>query len=106
MRKVGFYSARLETQICNEDVVHYAVACRSEYKAASHRAVVAERGKPKVQFQTAGIDMLAASACNYYSGVTQKEAEAFYTAWEDVIYDALYGEHYISYAINRIRTDP
>ena len=34
------------------------------------------------------------------------EAEAFYTAWEDVIYDALYGEHYISYAINRIRTDP
>ena len=45
LRKVGFYSARLETQICNEDVVHYAVACRSEYKAASHRAVVAERGK-------------------------------------------------------------
>ena len=30
------------------------------------------------------------------------EAEDFYTAWEDVIYDTLYGEHYISYAINRM----
>ena len=28
-------------------------------------------------------DMLTASACNYYSGVTQKEAEAFYTALTD-----------------------
>ena len=38
---------------------------------------------PKRVDQTAGIDMLAASACNYYSGVTQKEAEAFYTALTD-----------------------
>lgn len=38
---------------------------------------------PKRVDQTAGIDMLAASACNYYSGVTQKEAEAFYTTLTD-----------------------
>ena len=38
---------------------------------------------PRRVDQTAGIDMLAASACNYYSGVTQKEAEAFYTALTD-----------------------
>lgn len=34
-----------------------------------------------------------------------REAEDFYTEWEDVVYDTLYGEHYISYAINRIRED-
>ncbi|MGE0076284.1 MAG: dihydrofolate reductase [Bacteroidales bacterium] len=28
--------------------------------------------------QDAGVDMVAASACNYYEGVTQKEAEDFY----------------------------
>ena len=33
------------------------------------------------------------------------EAEEFYTEWEDVIYDTLYGEKYISYALNRIRMD-
>ena len=33
------------------------------------------------------------------------EAEDFYTEWEDVIYDTLYGEHYISSAINRIREE-
>lgn len=38
---------------------------------------------PKRVDQTAGIDMIAASACNYYDGVTQKEAEAFYTALTD-----------------------
>nr|WP_273496232.1 dihydrofolate reductase [Rikenella microfusus] len=38
---------------------------------------------PKRVDQTAGVDMIAASACNYYDGVTQKEAEAFYTALTD-----------------------
>ncbi|WP_294600241.1 dihydrofolate reductase [uncultured Rikenella sp.] len=38
---------------------------------------------PKRVDQTAGVDMIAASACNYYSGVTQQEAEAFYTALTD-----------------------
>lgn len=38
---------------------------------------------PKRVNQTAGVDMIAASACNYYDGVTQKEAEAFYTALTD-----------------------
>ncbi len=38
---------------------------------------------PKRVDQTAGVDMIAASACNYYNGVTQQEAEAFYTALTD-----------------------
>lgn len=38
---------------------------------------------PKRVDQTAGVDMVAASACNYYDGVTQNEAEAFYTALTD-----------------------
>lgn len=38
---------------------------------------------PKRVDQTAGVDMIAASACNYYDGVTQSEAEAFYTALTD-----------------------
>lgn len=38
---------------------------------------------PKRVDQTAGVDMIAASACNYYDGVTQTEAEAFYTAITD-----------------------
>lgn len=38
---------------------------------------------PKRVDQTAGVDMIAASACNYYNGVTQREAEAFYTALTD-----------------------
>ncbi len=38
---------------------------------------------PKRVDQTAGVDMVAASACNYYDGVTQSEAEAFYTALTD-----------------------
>lgn len=38
---------------------------------------------PKRVDQTAGVDMVAASACNYYDGVTQREAEAFYTALTD-----------------------
>lgn len=38
---------------------------------------------PKRVDQAAGVDMIAASACNYYDGVTQKEAEAFYTALTD-----------------------
>lgn len=38
---------------------------------------------PKRVDQTAGVDMVAASACNYYDGVTQAEAEAFYTALTD-----------------------
>ncbi len=38
---------------------------------------------PKRVDQTAGVDMVAASACNYYDGVTQREAEAFYAAQVD-----------------------
>ncbi len=38
---------------------------------------------PKRVDQTAGVDMVAASACNYYDGVSQAEAEAFYTALTD-----------------------
>lgn len=38
---------------------------------------------PKRVDQTAGVDMVASSACNYYEGVTQGEAEAFYTALTD-----------------------
>lgn len=38
---------------------------------------------PKRVDQTAGVDMVAASACNYYDGVTQREAEAFYIALTD-----------------------
>lgn len=38
---------------------------------------------PKRVDQTAGVDMVAASACNYYDGVTQQEAEAFYAALTD-----------------------
>lgn len=39
---------------------------------------------PKRVDQTAGVDMVAASACNYYDGgVTQREAEAFYAALTD-----------------------
>lgn len=38
---------------------------------------------PKRVDQTAGVDMLAASACNYYHGVSQPEAEAFYAALTD-----------------------
>ncbi len=30
--------------------------------------------------QSEGVDMIAASACNYYDGVTQSEAEAFYAS--------------------------
>lgn len=33
---------------------------------------------PKRIVQDSGVDLLAASSCNYYSGVTQAEAEAFY----------------------------
>lgn len=33
---------------------------------------------PKRLNQDAGVDMIEASACNYYEGVTQKEAEDFY----------------------------
>ncbi len=38
---------------------------------------------PKRVDQTAGVDMVSASACNYYDGVTQREAEAFYAAQVD-----------------------
>ncbi len=38
---------------------------------------------PKRVDQTAGVDMVAVSACNYYDGVTQREAEAFYAAQVD-----------------------
>lgn len=38
---------------------------------------------PKRVDQTAGVDMVATSACNYYDGVSQAEAEAFYTALTD-----------------------
>ena len=33
--------------------------------------------------QSAGVDLLATSASNYYDGVTQAEAEAFYNAMKD-----------------------
>lgn len=33
--------------------------------------------------QDAGVDLLQASACNYYSGLTQREAEAWYAAHKD-----------------------
>lgn len=33
--------------------------------------------------QTAGADLIATSACNYYEGVTQKEVEAFYACKKD-----------------------
>lgn len=33
--------------------------------------------------QTAGVDMVQSSACNYYSGVTQQEAEDFYAVLAD-----------------------
>lgn len=33
--------------------------------------------------QRSGVDMIEASACNYYEGVTQKEAESFYAAMVD-----------------------
>ncbi|MCX6309515.1 MAG: dihydrofolate reductase, partial [Bacteroidia bacterium] len=33
--------------------------------------------------QAEGVDLIQTSACNYYQGVTQKEAEAFYAAMKD-----------------------
>ena len=38
---------------------------------------------PKRVNQAAGEDLVLTSACNYYDGVTQKEAEAFYNAMKD-----------------------
>lgn len=38
---------------------------------------------PKRVDQSSGIDMIVRSACNYYDGVTQREAEAFYEAMAD-----------------------
>lgn len=38
---------------------------------------------PKRVNQAAGEDLVLTSACNYYDGVTQKEAEAFYRALKD-----------------------
>ncbi len=38
---------------------------------------------PKRVNQAAGEDLVLASACNYYDGVTQKEAEDFYNAMKD-----------------------
>lgn len=38
---------------------------------------------PKRVNQTDGEDLVATSACNYYDGVTQKEAEAYYEALKD-----------------------
>jgi len=39
---------------------------------------------PKRVNKADGADLIATSACNYYSGVTQEEAEAFYNAMKDV----------------------
>lgn len=38
---------------------------------------------PKRVNQAAGEDLVLTSACNYYDGVTQKEAEDFYNAMKD-----------------------
>ncbi|NMA73560.1 MAG: dihydrofolate reductase [Bacteroidales bacterium] len=38
---------------------------------------------PKRVNQADGVDLIATSACNYYQGVTQAEAEAFYNAKKD-----------------------
>lgn len=38
---------------------------------------------PKRVNQAAGEDLVLTSACNYYDGVTQQEAEAFYSAMKD-----------------------
>lgn len=38
---------------------------------------------PKRVNQTAGEDLILTSACNYYQGVTQAEAEAFYNSMKD-----------------------
>ena len=38
---------------------------------------------PKRVYQAAGEDLVLTSACNYYDGVTQKEAEDFYNAMKD-----------------------
>ncbi len=35
---------------------------------------------PKRLNQSAGVDMIASSACNFYEGLTQKEAEDYYTS--------------------------
>lgn len=39
---------------------------------------------PKRVNQTAGQDLIATSACNYYDGVTQKEVEQFYDKMKDL----------------------
>ena len=38
---------------------------------------------PKKVCQDDGVDLIASSACNYYEGVTQAEAEAYYAAHKD-----------------------
>lgn len=50
---------------------------------------------PKRVNQAAGEDLVLTSACNYYNGVTQKEAEDFYNAMKD-----LKDETPVSYGLN------
>lgn len=51
--------------------------------------------KPKRVNQADGVDLITTSACNYYQGVTQAEAEAFYDGKKDVN-----DETPISYGLN------
>ena len=50
---------------------------------------------PKRVNQEAGVDMIESSTCNFYDGMTQKEAEKFYTDLSNTK-----DEHPISYGLN------
>ena len=49
-----------------------------------HPVIFDPKVMPKRVNQAAGEDLVLTSACNYYDGVTQQEAEAFYSAMKDL----------------------
>lgn len=51
-----------------------------QFKARISQVIFDPTVAPKRLDQTEGVDMVAASACNLYEGVTQKEVEDFYAA--------------------------
>ena len=57
--------------------------CEDEYIDELCKVIFDPMVQPKRVNQKAGDDLVQTSACNYYEGVTQKEAEDFYDAMRD-----------------------